>query len=141
MALFDVRCLKCSATTEAFLVTAQDKVPCDCGGVATVVWLKAPGMVPDSFWNPQHDVQLGVTITSRKQRDDLLKERGLVAMGADEHRRTQSQLHAEPEPDHSGAFREAMEKAMSDCLHGRVPKVETPTIDTTDAIIVGEDAA
>lgn len=142
MALFDAICSKCRTHSEVYADSGKGlRLDCPCGGVVTVVWLKAPGVV--GAGTPYFDTQLGVEVSSRQHRDRLLKERGLVALGPDEYRRTQSQLHAEAAPDNSGAFREAMTKAWSDVKSGNVPRVhesDIPSIDTSE-MISAPDAA
>jgi hypothetical protein len=136
--LFDVHCGKCKETSEAVLIDGKERVPCECGGVMSVVWLKAPGMSPDI--EAYDCVQLGVRITSRQQRDRILKERGKVLLGPDELRRTDSQLHAESvnHEAESLKFREAMTKAWSDVKNGNVPKVEAKRV-PEDAIILNSE--
>lgn len=121
---FDYLCRHCRRHVEILVEPGPiPTFPCECGGVLVQTWLKAPGMSPDV--TPYFDQQLGVQINSRQQRDAMLKERGLVAMGPDESRWTESQAHGRSDdPIDHGRFREAAEKAWSDIENGRVPLKE-----------------
>lgn len=132
MPLYDAQCGDCEALYEAFAGRGSEvnfKCQCCPRGVVRVVWLKAPGVVQDSVG--RYDIQLGRYISTRTERDRLLKERGLVALGPDEFRRTSSQRHDEPDGWDHDAFTNAAEKAANDLHYGNIPKVEPRTIDAS----------
>lgn len=95
------------------------------------MWLKAPGIAPDI--QPYFDIQLGKQINTRQERDAILKAKGLVALGPDEIRRTDSQNHAEPENIIDKAlFKDAAEKAWADVRAGNVPLEAASSTDGID---------
>jgi hypothetical protein len=80
--------LKCNTTGEVLVDSGITKIPCTCGGVASLVWLKAPGFGnPSKGIYPRYDVQLGMTIDSRQHEARVLKEKGLVAVPPNEFNR------------------------------------------------------
>lgn len=98
MPTHDFRCTKCGATWEVFMTIDQlrRELPCSCGGVAVLTWLKAPGLggvsepstrgVRPTF-KPGFDVQLGRHFNTRSERDSYAKSRGLEIVGPEEWKR------------------------------------------------------
>ncbi len=104
-----------------------------CGQLAVMVWRRAPFMSPDPYWHPQYDPQLGVEITSKAQKEEILRSRNLTTVSKEEFtRRFESQADAEPQLDRQ-ALRDAAEKAWNDVKNGNVPPVHVPTVDDVEA--------
>lgn len=109
------------------------QIPCSCGGTATRVWVRAPGVGNKAKGKfPYFDTQLGITLESPQHRERVAKERGLVIMGAEEHERTirAANANAEPESMIDGErWRDAAEKAWNDMKYGNVPmNLPIPTV-------------
>lgn len=131
MRFHDYRCQSCGTTGEFLLDEPVDFIRCTCGGSATRVWLKAPGIknkMKGLF--PQYDMQLGVTVDSPQHRDRILKERGLTAISKKEFDRMPGPTQPEDEVYiEKNAWREAAEKAYNDIKFGNVPaEVQIPTV-------------
>lgn len=142
MPLFDAQCQKCKTKCEIVAPRGSGiSIPCSCGGVYSVVWLKPPGMAPDI--SPYYDVQLGVQINSRQHRDSILKEKGLVALGPDEVRRTESQGHS-PEPQwDSEEFQRIAAECWRQTVNHEIPPVELeplPDYATESMVVDAADA-
>jgi len=141
MTAHDFQCLRCGKVFELFLDYALNTVNCryECGGIAQRVWLKAPGVIGDI--TPGYDIQLGKYVSSRQERDRILKERGLVAIGPDESRRWDNVRHEAPDPPMDRArLVDAYEKAVSDHVNGRVAPVETRPAPEIDILADGGSA-
>lgn len=130
----DFHCRDCGETQEVGFATFIDfrrEVPCLCGGRAFQVWTRAPGLagvsepgtrgIAKSFNPGQYDVQAGRVFESRTERDKYVKSRGLVAMGADEYRRSVNGVSGDPEPKFEKAkLREAMEASYAEQKAGKI---------------------
>lgn len=130
MRFHDYCCQTCGTTGEFLLDSPLDVIRCTCGGFATRVWLKAPGIKNKAKGLfPQYDIQLGMTVESPQHRDRILKERGLTVISKKEFDRL-----PEPTPIEEqnfvdkAAWREAAEKAWNDIKYGNVPPAEIPTV-------------
>jgi len=119
----DFRCLKCGIVGEALVESGTTLTGCSCGGLAVLVWLKAPGVANKSKGiYPRFSTQLGCLVESAQHENRVAKEKNLYAMGPEEHTRTLKNL-SEPEEvyvDPQG-FREAAEKAYAEIKSGNVP--------------------
>jgi hypothetical protein len=136
---FDFRCRECGTVGEVLLPSAQDILPCSCGGLADRV-LTAPFIGNKAKGRyPYVDTQLGITVESPQHRERVAKERGLLIMGPDEHRRALANApESDPEPSvDSKGWREAAEKAWADIKSGNVPPdITIPTLADVDATVL-----
>lgn len=115
-----------------------DALPCTCGGQLVRFFEGAPGMAPD-VWNPTYDHALGAWVTSRKQREQIAREKGFEIMGKEEFDRSRKAAKPKDEftftEQEKGLLRESAEKAWNDIKYGNVEVPETPTVDTADAVV------
>ena len=121
---YDFRCVKCGTVGELFVEAGTKLADCSCGGVASQVWMKAPGVMNKmKGLYPQFDTQLGVTINSPQERDRIAKQRGLEIIGVDEHRRTINNTNMNPTETYIDpiAFREAAMEADHQIRAREVP--------------------
>lgn len=133
MPAHDYQCLSCRKVHEVHFVLGDYPYPkfilCPCGQMAPQVWLQAPAIQPDPYWNPQYDRQLGAMITSKQQRDQILKEKGLVAISKEEFTRRAGDVDPDPEPEVDRTLlKETAEKAWNDLKYGNVPKPQQETL-------------
>ena len=147
MPLYDHRCRVCRKVFEDFSEAAVTIVECRaCGGPADRVWIKFGGMLGKSKGiYPRFDVQLGCNVESSQHLNRIVKERGLYAMGPDEHKRWLNAPSApdpldDPNPDPE--LIECAKKAWEDVKHKRVPIPDpTPALEEMEADILRiEDA-
>lgn len=133
MPTHDYRCHGCHRVLEMTFPLADYPYPkfviCPCGQHASQVWLTAPSIQPDPYWNPQYDKQLGVMISSKQQRDQILKEKGLVAISKEEFTRRAGDVDPDPQPEvDKAALTETALKTWNDLKYGNVPKPQTETL-------------
>ncbi len=115
-----------------------DALPCACGGQLVRFFERAPGMAPD-VWNPTYDHALGAWVTSRRQREEIAKEKGLAIMGKEEYERSRKAHVPKDEftfsPEEKKLLHESAEKAWNDLHYGNVEAPETPTVDMADVVV------
>jgi hypothetical protein len=127
MALFDAVCLKCGELFEVYAGRGSEiDLPCECGGRIRVTWRRMPGIAPDI--EPGWDVQLGRYISSRQERDAILKEKGLVACGPDELRRGSSWMHSEEPKFDSEKFRDVCQDVWHKIETKEIPLIDAPPL-------------
>lgn len=139
MRFFDFKCRKCGSVGEVLLPSSQDILPCSCGGLADRVLVGSPVIKGKNKGRyPYFDTQLGVTLESSQHRDRIAKERGLIIMGPDEHRRALANAHDATEPSvDSAGWKDAAEKAWSDIKSGNVPsEITIPTLADVEATTI-----
>lgn len=109
-----------------------ETLPCRCGRALVRFFEGAPSITPD-VWNPYYDQQLGITVTSNKQRDEYLKKKGLGAVSTEEFNRKakEQSLPSEMRWD-SRKWHESAEKAYNDLKYGNVEVPEVPSTETVD---------
>jgi hypothetical protein len=148
---YDFRCAKCGTVFETSMSFEQlrRELPCRCGGVAVLAWLKAPGLAGVSepstrgitrTFTPGYDIQLGKTFADRAERDRYLKSRGLEAVGPDEWHRNQSSMpsrqDSEPEfRDLGDVMKESWEETKSAEARGD-PAPVLPVVDLKDGTVI-----
>lgn len=112
-----------------------EELPCRCGKKLVRFFEGAPGMQPD-IWVPYHDHGLGVTVTSRSQRDRIAKEKGLSIVSTEEFNKKTG--HASQKEEFGWdreKWRDCAEKAYNDLKYGNVEVPETPAVDTALAAV------
>ena len=132
----------CGQKTRIYFDLSQypfpEELPCRCGGRLVRFFEGAPGMAPD-VWNPTYDHALGAWVTSRKQREQVAKSKGLEIMGKEEFERSRKAHVPKDEftftPEESQKLRDCAEKAYNDLHYGNVEVPEIPTVDTTEAVV------
>lgn len=151
MRFYDFQCGSCGYSAEVGLEVVEGKsamdttFPCECGGVASVVWKKAPGFAgKNKGIYPKYDVQLGMMIESTQHLNRVLKEKGLTPMGDLDFKRTLNNAHSPGEMKFDEAkFKDLAEKAWCDTVNGNIPKEEAISIgafdDSPNVTIVGEE--
>lgn len=128
----DYRCDRCGAIDEVAVDGNAVPATVDCHScmngpyvmaVMRRIWLRAPAVHGDI--SPYFNTQLGCMVESKQHFDRILKERGKVALGPDEARRSQNMAHEPSEPElDKEKFRDAMEKSWADMQSGNIPLVE-----------------
>lgn len=108
---------------------------CRCGGALRLYFKRAPGMVPD-IWNPYHDQQLGITVSSRAQLNQHLKEKNLAPVSTEEfNRKARDQAQPDEMKWDSKKWHESAQKAYNDLYYGNVEVPATPSVDTAQALV------
>ncbi len=95
--LYEYVCRSCGEYYEEYAsLDAFDKpIPCHCGDWADRAILSAPSLVSSSSWSPgpfhsHYDVQLGEFFETKKERDDCLLRKGLLATAGSDSPETDS---------------------------------------------------
>ena len=135
----DFRCTKCGLVGEALVESGTRLIDCQCGGVAALVYLKAPGVLgKEKGIYPYTDHQLGQTFHSKAEKQAFLKKERLHEFGAEEHAATLYQAPSVPALGEEqfidkAAWREAALKADHQIRSQEVPLQAAPTITETEA--------
>lgn len=139
----EYHCLACGIEYEYHFTLEQwpyvEEFQCvSCGGRATRYFSAAPAMSPDPHWAGYHDQQLGRYITSRDEKNRLLKAKGLMEVSPEEHERGFASYREKEDviPEGDPKFREAMEKAYADTLAGNVEPVSPRKVDLSEVRVV-----
>lgn len=135
------RCQSCGKTTRILFSLEQHPYPdvarcAACGNPAVRYFERAPGMQPD-IWNPTFDVQAGRAFSSRRQRDEWLKSKGLGIISTEEFdRNVLPREHPDEIAWDSERWHEAAKKAHDDIYYGNVEVPAPPSLDEADQPII-----
>jgi hypothetical protein len=139
LVLYDFVCTGCGAIGEELVESGTKVLTCACGQPAVQIWMKAPGVgnkMKGKF--PYFDKQLGMSIESPKQREQIAKAKGLTILSNEEFKRSEDNHHSEPENyiDRE-KWRESAQKAWQDIKSQAVPLAPATSMDKVDATPIG----
>lgn len=139
----EYHCRSCGTEYEYHFTVEQwpyvEEFQCvSCGGSAVRYFSAPPAMSPDPHWAGYHDQQLGKWVSSRDEKRRLLKEKGLVEVSAEEHKRGFENFKEKDDviPEGDPKLREAMEKAYADMQAGNIEPVTARKTDDVGLTVV-----
>jgi hypothetical protein len=142
MITHDLKCQSCGLLLRDIrLMSVKEVATLQCGrchGRLGIIYLAFPGLLgveTGSSFKSGYDVQLGKSFDSRSERDSYVRQKGLVAMGPDEYRRTMNTMHdSEPAFDDAG-FEGAAKRAWQETVvEGKVKPIHKLDKDTHIAV-------
>jgi len=143
MPIAEYHCRACGIEYEYHFTLEQwpyvEEFSCvSCGGQAVRYFSAPPAMSPDPHWAGYFDQQLGKWIGSRDEKRRLLKEKGLVEVSSEEHRRGFESFREKEDviPEGDPKLREAMEKAYGDMQAGNIEPVKARVSDDAGLTVV-----